>query len=70
MGVFAHAYDSSGTSQGDEFQVNTTTVGTQSNASIAIMPYGDFVIVWGGNGPGDDNGVFAAICGPFGLGPP
>lgn len=48
-----------------EFRVNTTTEGTQTpchsglNQAVAMDRQGNFVVVWEGNGPGDDAGVFA-----------
>ncbi len=39
--------------------MNTTTVGNQFDASVAMDADGDFVVVWEGNGVGDNAGVFA-----------
>jgi hypothetical protein len=41
------------------FVVNTTLSGSQSVPSVATTPNNGFVIVWCGNGPGDDSGVFS-----------
>ncbi len=47
-GVFARRFDESGTPQGDEFQVNTTTEGRQDLPAVATNADGAFVVVWRG----------------------
>jgi hypothetical protein len=44
--------------------VNTTTQGAQAANSVAATGSGSFVVTWQGNGPGDDDGVFAQRFGP------
>ncbi|MDZ8089930.1 MAG: hypothetical protein RMY16_30915, partial [Nostoc sp. DedQUE12b] len=44
--IYAQRYNTDGTPQGGEFQVNTTTSGNQYNPVIAIDTDGDFVISW------------------------
>jgi len=57
--VYAQRYNSSGTAQGSEFRVNTTTSNTQWTPSIAMDNDGDFVVVWHSYGQaGDNNAVF------------
>jgi hypothetical protein len=68
-GVYAQRYNANGVALGNEFQVNTTTLGDQENPSVAMAANGSFVIVWqsnqqnGGSGWGiygqryDANGV-------------
>ena len=58
-GVYAQRYDGSGGRVGAEFRLNTTTSGDQYSAagesvlqSVAGLPGGGFVAVWGSN-PGD-----------------
>jgi hypothetical protein len=47
-------YDSGGSTQGAEFQVNTYTMNFQTNPSVAADANGDFVVVWQcGASPGD-----------------
>jgi hypothetical protein len=58
-GIFARRYDAAGDPEGGELAVNTTTVGSQSFPSVAIDADGEFVVLWNGNGAGDDSGVFA-----------
>jgi len=57
-GVYARAYDATGTATTSEFAVNQTTAGDQINASVAIEADGDFVIGWQGPDAGG-NGVYA-----------
>jgi hypothetical protein len=45
-GVFARAFDATGTPVTGEFQVNTWTTDVQSNAAVAPDPAGGFVVVW------------------------
>ncbi len=45
-GIFAQRYDSSGATVGGEFQVNTTTVGSQSYPDVAMDGDGNFIVVW------------------------
>jgi hypothetical protein len=64
-GVFAQRYDSTGATQGPEFQVNTYTTGNQGGylgtggVDVAADPAGSFVVVWNSEGQdGDYTGVF------------
>ncbi|MEH2081064.1 MAG: putative Ig domain-containing protein [Nostoc sp.] len=45
-GIYAQRYNSAGVAVGDEFQVNTNTIGNQLNPTVAINATGDFVISW------------------------
>ncbi len=59
-GVYGRRYAASGGSQGDEFQVNTTTAGNQNFSSVAVDPDGDFLIAWtSADQDGDRTGIFA-----------
>jgi hypothetical protein len=51
-GVFAQRYDAAGTPRGGEFRVNTYTTDAQSFPRVATDAGGNFVVVWGGYGPG------------------
>jgi hypothetical protein len=42
---------------GSEFQVNSSTVGHQTNPEIAADAAGNFVVVWDGEGLGDEVGI-------------
>lgn len=59
QGVFVRMFDAAGISPGAETRVNETTAGMQLQPDIAMRPDGRSVVVWQGNGPGDDWGVFA-----------
>ncbi|MGE3808591.1 MAG: hypothetical protein AB7K24_28330, partial [Gemmataceae bacterium] len=45
-GVYARRYNSLGVALGNEFRVNQTTAGAQTNPSVAMDSDGDFVVVW------------------------
>ena len=64
-GVYARLYDPNGSPQATSFPVNVTTSGDQRLASVAILDVNNFVVVWSGEGPGDNDGVFARH---FGIG--
>ncbi|MCO8121379.1 DUF4347 domain-containing protein, partial [Stieleria sp. TO1_6] len=61
-GVFYQGFDSSGLTIATEQAVNSTTAGTQSNASVAIHDVNNLVVAWSGNGTrgghDDSSGVF------------
>ena len=57
LDVYARRFDSSGTALGGEFRVNTTAAGHQNDSSIAMDAFGNFVVVWEGQGSGDSSGV-------------
>jgi uncharacterized repeat protein (TIGR03803 family) len=48
LGVYAQMYDAKGKASGKEFKVNTTTAGDQTNAAVAGLTSGGFVIAWQG----------------------
>ncbi len=43
---------------GPEFQANQTAIGDQTEPSVVSTPDGGYVVIWAGNGPEDDQGVF------------
>jgi len=47
-GIFGQRFDPNYTPIGDEFQINTTTSGNQTESSVAMNAAGDFVVVWQG----------------------
>ena len=60
FGVFAQRFDSAGTTQGIEFQVNSYTTSDQKSAAIAAQADGDFVIAWQSRNQDSSNyGIFA-----------
>jgi hypothetical protein len=52
-GVFGRRFDSIGSPQGSEFQVNAQTIGYQYGGSAACHDNGDFVVVWQQEDGGD-----------------
>ncbi|MGV6858948.1 MAG: DUF4347 domain-containing protein [bacterium] len=60
--VYARQFNADGSAFGNEFRVNSTTSGSQTNASVAMVRTGvnagDFVIVWQGNGSSDSDGIY------------
>ncbi len=58
-GIYGQRYNSSGTTQGSEFKINTYTTNTQSNPSVAMYNVGNFVVTWSSNGQdGSSNGIY------------
>jgi len=57
-GIFGQRYDSAGSTLGNAFLVNAYTTGVQWRPSAAAAADGTFVVVWGGSGPGDLEGIF------------
>jgi hypothetical protein len=59
--ISARRYAADGTALGAAFTVNQTTSGNQLTPRIAMDSAGNFLIVWTGNGSGDNSGVFARL---------
>ncbi len=67
-GSYAKRYNSAGLVQGSEFRVNTTTVGSQGDTSVAMADDGDFVISWSSSSQdGSGLGVYAQRYNATGL---
>jgi len=47
-GIFGQRFDPNCTPIGDEFQINTTTSGNQTEPSVAMNAVGNFVVAWHG----------------------
>ncbi|MEZ0579977.1 Calx-beta domain-containing protein [Nocardioides sp. MH1] len=59
-GVYAQRFSASGTPQGVETRVNTTTTGSQDSGSVAMDASGDYVIAWASSTQdGSQSGVYA-----------
>jgi hypothetical protein len=56
-GVFRRRFNSSGSPLGGELQVNTYTIGAQTDIAIAMAASGDFVVTWR-DFDGSSNGIF------------
>jgi len=48
-GIFGQLFDENGTPDGNEFRINTTTSGNQTEPSVAMNAGGDFVVAWQGH---------------------
>ncbi|HEY1066947.1 MAG TPA: hypothetical protein VGE52_12580, partial [Pirellulales bacterium] len=60
FGVYGQRFNSSGVAQGAEFRVNSSTIGDQKWATVAMDSSGDFVVTWTSAGQdGGGYGVFA-----------
>ncbi len=66
-GVFAQQFNSSGTSQGAIFRVNTPQTDNQGAPTIAMDSAGDFVIAWEDGGPTQNAGIYAQRYNPSGV---
>ncbi|MDO6804962.1 cadherin repeat domain-containing protein, partial [Wenyingzhuangia sp. 1_MG-2023] len=45
-GIVGQRYDANGQTLGDEFQINTTVAGDQSESSVTTLLDGSFIVVW------------------------
>ena len=63
ISIFAQMYNADGTTQGNEFQVNTYTTYYQDNPSVTALNNGGFVVIWDSYGQDSDgsNGVYAQM---------
>lgn len=58
-GIYAQRYNSAGTAQGSEFQVNSYTTGNQNAPAVATNSSGDFVVTWQSDSQdGDSFGIY------------
>ena len=58
-GIFGQLYYADGTTNVSEFQVNTTTFGTQDNAQVIMTTGGAFSVVWNSYGQdGEYTGIY------------
>jgi hypothetical protein len=53
--IFARRFDANCEPVGDEFQINTTTAGNQTEPAVAMEPNGNFVVVWHGPGVAEED---------------
>jgi ELWxxDGT repeat protein/cysteine-rich repeat protein len=59
FGIFGQRYNQEGEPGGFEFQINSTTHGSQQRAKLGMAPAGAFVVVWEGRADGVNGyGVF------------
>ena len=60
--VYSQLYSENGTAYGPATRVNTTTEGSQTDSSAAFLGSPNYVVVWSGNGVGNESGVYSAVC--------
>ncbi|MDP2507300.1 cadherin repeat domain-containing protein, partial [Oceanobacter sp. 3_MG-2023] len=56
-GIVGQRYDANGQTLGDEFQINTTVAGDQSESSVTTLLDGSFIVVWTTADDGDGSGI-------------
>lgn len=59
--VFARRFSATGTPQGNDFRVNTTTPVNQRYASVTMGPTGNFVVTWTSNTTSTSNEIFEDV---------
>ncbi|MCG2682221.1 MAG: S1 family peptidase, partial [Planctomycetales bacterium] len=64
--ILAQMFDKTGGAKGLEFTVNSFTTGSQIDPDVAMDRYGNFVVVWSGQGADDQSGVFARVYDKYG----
>lgn len=64
-GIFGQQFNPGCTPAGDEFQINTTTAGNQTEPAVAMNASGYFVIAWQGPGVNAED-IFARLFDPNG----
>ena len=57
-GIFGQRYAASGTAIGEQFRINTTRGGEQTQPAIAMAADGQAVVVWHGPGADDASGIW------------
>ena len=57
-GIFAQRFDADYTPLGDEFQINSATIGNQTQPAVAMDPAGNFIVAWHGPSNGNED-IFA-----------
>jgi hypothetical protein len=66
FGIFGRRFDAAGAPVGGDFRVNTTTAGVQSDPAVAVLPNGEFVVLWAGPAGRVFGQRFDATAGPIG----
>jgi hypothetical protein len=60
-GIAGRRFSASGAPKAGEFLVNAYSANDQDAAAVASDGAGNFIVVWEGAGPGDDDGVFRQL---------
>ena len=59
-GIYAQRYTATGAKSGSEFKINTSSAGSQSDASLAVLTGGNFVVTWtSADQDGSGSGIYA-----------
>lgn len=67
-GVYSRVYDADGNTSGADIRVNVTTTNNQSNASVAALEDGGYIVTWTSQSQdGDGTGIYARIYGADGV---
>lgn len=61
--VQGQRFAANGSAVGDQFQINTYTTGYQTRVAVATHTFGDFVVVWHGEGSGSTDNSGRSIQG-------
>lgn len=62
--IVARRFDPNGSAAGDEFQINATSAGNQTEPAVAINGAGLLFVVWQGPGAHGDEDLFARMLDP------
>ena len=60
-GIFGQRYNTFGTREGEEFQVNSETIGNQLQPAVSGLPNGGFVVVWQSQAAGDSKDIHGRV---------
>ncbi len=60
-GVYGQRYDNTGSTDGGEFKINTTTAGEQKQPKVAMDSLGNFIVVWMDIAPDDSSIIMAQL---------
>ena len=59
-GIYAQRFTATGAKTGSEFKINTSSAGDQSDASLAVLSGGNFVVTWtSADQDGSGSGIYA-----------
>lgn len=66
-GVYLKLFDVSGAQIDDEIRVNSSNIGNQREAKIAVLESGEFVVVWSSDSQSTDPGIFYQLFNSQGV---
>ncbi len=65
--IMMQRFDRFGRRQGVQTVVHTFDTGNQFEPDVAMDPFGNFIVVWSGQGADDSDGIYARRFDPFGV---